>query len=128
MANAITVVISSRFWGVSSVAEGAFSPRRRRVIYTCLRRAVVKAGCKPPVGLGLDDGAARTAAVPRWNRTPAQGVLTAHFMVAARTCLRHKKLGSIRSFTFSTGDNRRSALIAYFGLEKARRHNGMLCR
>ena len=46
--------------------------------------------------------------MPQWNRTPAQGVLTAHFLVVARTCLRHKKLGSIRSFTFSTGDNHRS--------------------
>ena len=30
----VAVVISSAFWGVSSVNEGAFLPRRRRVIYS----------------------------------------------------------------------------------------------
>ncbi len=33
-ADAISVVISSAFWGVSSVHEGAFSPRRWHVIYS----------------------------------------------------------------------------------------------
>jgi hypothetical protein len=36
-------------------------------------RAVVKAGCKPPVGLGLDDGVARTTAAPHMERDPSQG-------------------------------------------------------
>ena len=35
--------------------------------------AVVKAGRRPPVGLGLDDGAARTAATSQWTRTPGRG-------------------------------------------------------
>src|SRR3984957_14084112 len=56
----------------------------------CPHVAVVNAGRRPPAGLGLDDGAARTAAAPQWNRTPAQGVLVVRFLVAARTCLRRK--------------------------------------
>ena len=43
------------FWGVSSVTEGAILPRRDTWVPHCHHRAVVKAGRRPPVGLGLDE-------------------------------------------------------------------------
>ena len=98
----VAVVISSPFSGVFPLHEGAFYPRRGRVIYTTVFTEPL---CRPPVGLGLDKGAARTAAAPQWSRTPAQGVLIALIMLAAMTCIRRKTPAPTRAFTFWGEDN-----------------------